>query len=288
MATERYNNNEATAIHRYAYEAAELIPDTNPTSAVDVRIGGTVWAAPKDAQRHWSDYYDNARQKWRPSLGMEQRAGIELAELIASPVYYGIGIPRGDGRTIMPIPGFLGSDQYLSVLRGWLKRTGYTAEQSGISVHAGSLSRIMDNLEDRCEQIANKNGSVTIIGHSLGGVVGRAMAVRRPDLIEHVITYGSPHGKDASTCGHFMVQGLAEAFLTDKREAGAPLLEHMGSPLPEGVRLDSIYTREDAVVDYEACIDYDPRATCHEVTGTHGGLAWNASVYRKTANILAG
>jgi hypothetical protein len=50
-------------------------------------------------------------------------------------------------------------------------------------------------------------------------------------------------------------------------------------PLPENVRLTCFYSREDAIVHWEACFDNDPRTTCHEVRGTHVGLAWNARVY---------
>jgi hypothetical protein len=57
--------------------------------------------------------------------------------------------------------------------------------------------------------------------------------------------------------------------------------------LPEEVRLDCIYTREDAVVDWRACIDPDPRARAHEVSGTHCGLAWSVQVYRLVARLLA-
>src|SRR5690242_19810348 len=61
----------------------------------------------------------------RPSLLLEQRAGLELAELYCSPVYHGAGVPWRNGAPVLLIPGFLGSDSYLTVLRGWLRRVGY-------------------------------------------------------------------------------------------------------------------------------------------------------------------
>ena len=42
-----------------------------------------------------------AVKRRRPPLWLEQRAAFELAELIASPVYYGIGVPRGDGTPVL-------------------------------------------------------------------------------------------------------------------------------------------------------------------------------------------
>lgn len=218
---------------------------------------------------------------WRPSLVLEQRAGMELAELIASPVYYGLGVPRGDGRRVLLIPGFMGSDSYLSILSAWLRRTGYQPALSGIPINAGSLPRLLRQVERRCEVLADTQGRrITVIGHSLGGVFARVLAVSRPDIVEDVVTLGSPLVGNVRTAAHPMVRAMSEMLLLSNRDEEARAMAALASPLPESVRLVSIYTRQDAVVDYRACLDTDPRATCHEVYGTHVGLAWNAAVYR--------
>ena len=62
--------------------------------------------------------------------------GAELLLLHASPVYYGLGIPRGDNSAVVVIPGFLGSDIYVMHLQSWLERIGYQAYFSGIGVNA--------------------------------------------------------------------------------------------------------------------------------------------------------
>jgi len=53
---------------------------------------------------------------WREAL-----VGAEWLGLRASPVYYGLGVPRGKGQAVIVIPGFLGSDLYLRELHGWLE-----------------------------------------------------------------------------------------------------------------------------------------------------------------------
>ena len=55
--------------------------------------------------------------------------------------------------------------------------------------------------------------------------------------------------------------------------------ELLTTPLSQ-VRLTSIYSRQDAVVDGRACVDFNPRAVAYEVLGTHIGLGWNAQVYK--------
>jgi len=232
---------------------------------------------------------DAAQDGWRrPSLALEQRAGIELAELLSNPVYYGLGVPRGDGRRVLLIPGFMGSDSYLSILSGWLRRSGYRPAQSGISFNAGSLRWLLGNVERRCEDLAIKDGGrITVIGHSLGGVFARVMAVSRPDLVEDVVTLGSPLVGNPRRAAHPMVQALGDALIMGDRAEEERALADLSRPLPEDVRLTSIYSRQDAIVDYRSCLDADPRAQCFEVRGTHVGLAWNASVYRILGRALA-
>ena len=226
-------------------------------------------------------------RRWRPSLALEQRAGVELAELIASPVYYGLGVPRGDDRTVLLIPGFMGSDSYLTILGGWLRRIGYRPAQSGISLNAGSLRRLLRQVERRCEELAARDGKLTVIGHSLGGIFARVTAVTRPDLIDEVIALGSPLVGNPRDASHPLVRALGEILIMDDPRDEAEAMLQLAARLPEQVRLTSIYTREDAVVDYRSCLDEDPNAACYEVRGTHVGLAWNAGVYRLLGRVLA-
>jgi triacylglycerol lipase len=239
------------------------------------------------AERAASDGVSAGSSQRRPSLALEQRAGIELAELLASPVYYGLGVPRGNGRHVLVVPGFLGSDGYMSVLSGWLRRVGYRPAQSGITVNAGSLTRLLRQVERRCEELAQRSGRITIVGHSLGGVFARVMAVQRPDLIEDVIALGAPLVGNPRDAAHPLVRALGELLIVENPRREAEALVHLAAPLPSEVRLTSIYSREDAIVDYRSCLDGDPRATCFEVRGTHVGLAWNASVYRLLGRTLA-
>jgi hypothetical protein len=57
------------------------------------------------------------------------------------------------------------------------------------------------------------------------------------------------------------------------------------APFPPSVPLTSIYSREDGVVWWEAClVSY---ARCVEVTGSHVGLVFNRKAYRAIAETLA-
>ena len=235
------------------------------------------------AARPWS-----ATQS-RPPLWLEQRAALELAELVASPVYYGIGVPRGDGAPVLLLPGFLGSDDYLAVLRGWLWRVGYRPYTSGL-LGVGPIDKLYARVLRRVEDVATAaNRAPTLIGHSLGGLLSCGVAQHRPDLVDQVVTLGSGRRADARGASNPMVRALADRLLGPGPSLREWMAEHglLGGSAPAGVRLACIYSRDDAVIDWRACIDADPRTAMYEVRGTHSGLAWNVQVYRHLGRLLA-
>ena len=66
-----------------------------------------------------------------PPLWRESRFGLELAELRRSPVFRGHGVPGGDGRAVMLIPGFLAGDGSLATMTHWLRAAGYHTRRPG-------------------------------------------------------------------------------------------------------------------------------------------------------------
>ena len=190
----------------------------------------------------------------RPSLLREQRAGLELTELIASPVYAGIGIPRGDGSPVLVLPGFLGSDRYLSTMRGWLRRVGYQPHASGFRFVVGPPLDLLAQVLRRAEAVAEHAGRPpTVIGHSLGGLLGSLLVRLRPDLVAHLVTLGSPL-PDPRRAAHPLMAALGSLLvaggITPAARAAERRLEQeiLGAPLPAEVQLTCIYTREDPVV----------------------------------------
>jgi triacylglycerol lipase len=105
----------------------------------------------------------------------------QFASLVRAPVGYGVGVPRGDGHPVLLIPGFTAGDWSLGTLARWLGRVGYRPYLSGIDLNVGCPQRPMELVGWRVEKIARESGQrVTIIGHSLGGVLGRAIAAANP------------------------------------------------------------------------------------------------------------
>ena len=91
-------------------------------------------------------------QQQAPALARETFAWTEFVHLMADPVYYGAGVPRGDGRLVLVLPGLFGNDWYLQPLRSWLNRIGYRAVPSTLTVNAGCPERLTREVEKSLER----------------------------------------------------------------------------------------------------------------------------------------
>src|ERR1043165_4549083 len=100
-------------------------------------------------------------------IWQELLAGVEMVCLRASPVYWGFGVPPGDGSAVVVIPGFMGTDLYLAELRSWLRRIGYVSYYSGIGLNAEcpnllSKHRLNETIDRAYRETGRK---VHLIGH---------------------------------------------------------------------------------------------------------------------------
>lgn len=229
---------------------------------------------------------------WREAL-----FGFDWLSLRTSPVLYGCGIPRGDGSPVMVVPGFLGSDLYLVEMYYWLGRIGYRPYFSNIGRNADCLDMLLNRLLATVDEARAATGrSVHLIGHSLGGMLSRSAAVRRPDRIASVVTLGSPFRgirshplvMQATNAVRDRIRNRAEAERPGCYTASCPCetVAALQAPMPKSVPQIAVYTKTDGIVDWRSCVNDDPEADI-EVTGTHVGLAWNPKVYRIIAEWLA-
>jgi pimeloyl-ACP methyl ester carboxylesterase len=224
---------------------------------------------------------------------MEAFVGLDWLALRASPVYYGWGVPKGDGSGVVVIPGFLGTDSYLGELRSWLGRLRYKAYLSGIGRNAECLELLVGRLLHTIEQARAETGRpVHLIGHSLGGILARSAAALRPDMVGSVITLGSPFRGIRSHPMVLQAAELVRAKITRERGSYRPdcytgfctcgAVASLEWPFPEAIPQTAVYTKSDGIVDWRFCINDDLDTDC-EVIGTHVGLVFNAYVYQLIA-----
>ena len=233
------------------------------------------------------------RRWWGRPLA-EVRWQAELARLLVDPVFRGEGVPHGDGMPALLIPGFLAGDTSLGVMHGWLERIGYRAHGSGIVFNVDCSDRALDRLDARLADVHERTGrKVALIGHSRGAHFAKALAHWRPERVAGAISLGAGLDTpfDISLPTKAAVAAV-RAFHAPRRErecfterCGCNFARHYAGPFPGELPLTSIYSREDGVVWWEACIvGY---ASNVEVTGSHIGLAANRKSYRAVAEALA-
>jgi pimeloyl-ACP methyl ester carboxylesterase len=205
------------------------------------------------------------------------------------------GVRRAD--PVILVPGFLAGDGTLGPMSQVLREEGYRTYRSSIHVNAGCTLDAAAQLETRLESIALRRGRrVQIVGHSLGGLLARGLAVRRPDLVAGIITLGSPM---LAPGAHHVSLARSVDVLVRLSRAGLPGLmsedcvagecarasfEQSRRPLPPGVSFTAIYSKRDGIVDWRACID--PLASAVEVSASHTGLAFDPRVIAEVLTAL--
>jgi pimeloyl-ACP methyl ester carboxylesterase len=243
-------------------------------------------------------YFDVDERPAPVPIWREAMAGVDWLALRASPVFYGWGVPRGDGAPVVVIPGFLASDWYLLEMYFWLGRIGYRPSLSRIGRNAECLDVLLDRLRVTIgAAVATTGRRAHLVGHSLGGMLARAAAARWPEQIASVVTLGSPFRGIRSHPLVMQASGAVRARIRmrphNRNRPGCytgscdcEAVRALRTPLPDSMPQSAIYTKTDGIVDWRVCVRGDA-ATDVEVAGTHIGLAWNPAAYRTIARHLA-
>lgn len=243
---------------------------------------------------------------WREARALVD-AGRMLAPLLLPTLRP--GPPRR--RKLIVLPGFGADDRVTWPLRRYLRKLGHHAEGWGLGINRAGLE-IRHTLADvppgwiaepvgdyrgegavpllclrmtartRQRHAALGGAPLTLIGWSLGGFVAREVARELPDIVEQVITLGTP------------VQG------GPKYTRAAPLYRRRGTDLdliersiiareknPIRCPVIAITSPSDGIVDHAATIDrYNPGVKHIELDVSHLGMCFNPTIWRIIADTL--
>jgi len=190
---------------------------------------------------------------------------------------------------VLLVPGFLAGDGSLLLMSRALRQQGLRTYRSDIRVNVGCTLAATAQLEQRLEEIAQRRGSrVQVVGHSLGGMLARGVAARRPDLVSGIVTMGSPmlapgaHHVSLARSVDLLVRlhraGMRGLMAEDcvAGHCARESFDQARAPLAADVSNTSIYSRRDGIVDWRACID--PVAVPVEVGSSHVGMAFDPQV----------
>ncbi len=236
----------------------------------------------------------------RHSISELGRVFLEIgSSFLAGPLLK--NLPRGDGHTIMTIPGFMGADGSTARLRKLLTERGYNAIPWGMGRNAAevrprSLDDFLDHrfetetrIGERLEEEYQRNGrKITLIGWSLGGLYSVALAHRFPHLVRQVITLGTPYGDPRGTA----LYNVLGRFYNDEVEVDEAALERwINYTYSHGelkVPVLALYSESDGIVGAGiARCEADPAWTTNiAVMASHVGFPFNPLVFAVIANHL--
>jgi pimeloyl-ACP methyl ester carboxylesterase len=214
----------------------------------------------------------------------EVRAPFEFAS-VALHVHALRQAPRGNGRAVLLVPGYLADDHSMRPLGAYLKYLNYDVYYTELGRNMGKVNADMMRLGDRVESVSQSVGGekVTLIGWSLGGVLTREVARLFPDVVQEVLTLGTPivGGPKFTSVG----KRYAKRNNIDLDEFELDVHQRNSIGLTQPVT--SIYSKSDGVVAWQASVDiYNHQATSIEVNGSHMGLGVNPKVWLTIADVL--
>lgn len=195
-----------------------------------------------------------------------------------------MGAPRGDGHHVVVVPGFGLGDESTASMRGYLGLLGYRAHGWGLGKNRGAanLERTVKLFAEELSPLVKGGRKVSLIGHSLGGVIARIYASTQPEAVRQVITLGSPFGGDVSAVNSI----VGKLFERHAASPGDTTADAAKCPLP--VPAVAIFSETDGIVSSRDCkVEAHPHAENIEVRGSHSGLIVNPSVFYAIADRLA-
>ncbi len=190
-------------------------------------------------------------------------------------------LPQGS-QTVVAFPGFGTNDAATLPLRTALRALGHQPSGWGFGTNRGEVEEMLDDVIDLVEQRVEHTGQpAALVGWSNGGIFAREVARDRPDLVTQVFTFGTPiFGGPKYTRG--------AALYSRADIARIEALVNQRNEIPIRRPITALYSKNDAIVDWRACIDdFSPDVANIEVSSTHAGMVIDPDIWTAIALGLA-
>ena len=163
---------------------------------------------------------------------------------------------RGGRRPVVVMPGRSTGDATTLPLRAYLRTLGHRPHGWGLGTNDGDVDRLLPLAVDAVAARAEAGGPIALVGQSLGGFVAREVARSRPDLVDRVVTLGTP--------------------IFARRSPG-----EITCPVT------AIWSPADRIVGPSRSVDRRPGTDNVEVGSTHFAMGLDPDVWRIVARALA-
>ena len=224
------------------------------------------------------------------------QAGLDTACLInpLSMTFLYANTPNGNGKPVLILPGLGGTKETLLPLHYLLRSRGYRTYDWKQGINFGRSGAPLQNILEVAEGIYNKTGQkLTIVGHSMGGVMGQCVTSLNPEIVDKVITLGSPINYQGDPKVLDVVIGLMQEHrLAEEGSRGdiKHLLESFRKAKTEfGIPTTHIYTRRDRIIGSNG--GFASKITNEtdniEIYSSHIAMGYNASALHAVGQKLA-
>jgi pimeloyl-ACP methyl ester carboxylesterase len=194
--------------------------------------------------------------------------------------------PEGEGRPVLVLPGFYGTDGMTRRLRAHLRRLDYSAHGWRLGRNVGLTDRIVDGLLERFDDLADRHRQpVSLVGWSFGGLLARWLAHQRPEGVRRVVCLGSPwRAEGERTRSTAMFERAAARYGLSLR--AREIVEELRGPVP--VPCTAIFSKTDGILNWRSCA-LDEGEGCENITvpSSHVGLVSNPLALAVLADRLA-
>jgi pimeloyl-ACP methyl ester carboxylesterase len=218
--------------------------------------------------------------RWADRVGEIAALGRDVSRFTGR-VRPPVGLPRGDGHAVLVFPALFSSDYLTRGFRRLLADLGYSVEGWGAGINFGPTEAAWQIPGDRLVTLAARSGGpVSLVGHSLGGVLARALACRHPDLVRRVVTICSPFRLPTASRLEPAYRLLSRWHIDEEL-----LLSRIAERPP--VPTTAIFSRRDGVVAWTSCLDPPgPTSDNVAVDGRHSTMLSNPAAIGVVADRL--
>lgn len=221
----------------------------------------------------------------RTLMFLETRAISEFGAFLGALPMLSLA-PRGDGHSVLVLPGLVASDVSTRPLRSFLRGKNYHVSGWNQGRNFGLREGVQDTMVAQLNEMYETSGrKVSLVGWSLGGLYARQLAKMMPDKVRSVISLGSPFAASPKATNAWrvyeMVSGQSADDAPDPRFGGAL------SDTPP-VPTTAIYSRTDGICAWQGCMEKTTaQSESIEVESSHCGMAHHPAVVYAIADRLA-
>ena len=195
-----------------------------------------------------------------------------------------MALPRGDGHSVLVLPGMLADDKSMQHVSWFLRSRGYKVLNWGLGRNRGPRPGVFDLLLAKLKTEMRLTGKKTsLVGWSLGGTMARVLANRHPELVRSLVTLAAPHGGDSKAGELDWLYTMATGHTPGSHASF--VREYSRTP---DVPLTAVYTQLDGVVPWRSAYQ-EPGPQCEsvEVRTTHGAMGTHPLVMFVLADRLS-